>query len=148
MKKTLLLSFCVAANLSAVANNPSPLVSPQMKKSQSSQNKMIQKAIMNQAIKKNAQKQGGSQGMMNTSSDVMIVEPTKVASDWKQAFMMLKQRSVPNLTFALADGSKISNIDNIDSLPGGYLIMITLRSLHGISYKIIKTSEIMSLSSQ
>jgi hypothetical protein len=84
----------------------------------------------------------------STSSDVMIVDPKEVSKDWKLAFMMLQNKGLANLVFHLEDGSEISQIDSIEALPGGYLMLLTTKSLHGLQYKIVKTSEISSLTAK
>ena len=80
-------------------------------------------------------------------SDVMIVDPKEVAKDWTNAYSMLKNKQTGNIVFTLRGGEKIESIVEIQPLPGGYLMFLTLKTLHGMQYRIIKTSEISSLSS-
>lgn len=132
--------------LSSYTQGPSPLVSRQMQDTTKKENSLIQKAVMEKEVKSAATHQNK---MQNTaSSDIMIVDPKEVAKDWKSAFTMLKSKQTGNLVFNLATGENISRIVNIDAMPGGYLMLFTLKNLHGLQYKIIKTSEIVSLTAE
>ena len=92
--------------------------------------------------------QAATASTTSTSSDIMIVDPKEVSKDWKLAFSMLQNKGVGNLVFRLEDGEEISQIDSIDALPGGYLMLLTIKSLHGMQYKIVKTREISSLTTK
>jgi hypothetical protein len=135
--------------LFSAAGPPSPLVSAGMKQISKNENKTISKAVMNSAMADAATQSKPSAGTKGGStSDIMIVDPKEVAKDWKQAFNMLKVKQTGSLTFHLANGEQISQIVDIDPLEGGYLMFFTLKNLHGLQYKIIKTSEIESLSTK
>lgn len=79
------------------------------------------------------------------TSDVIIVDPKVVAKDWVDAFHMLQQKRIPHLKFVLKDGAMIENVSEVESLPGGYLLLFTIRTVQGVRFHIIKTSEIVSL---
>lgn len=125
---------------------PSPLVSPGMKATNKKQNDIINTAVMKQEMSMASDPKGGS--TMSGTSDIMIVDPKQVSSDWKEAFTMLKRRQTGTITFHLASGEKIIGIQDLNAVSGGYLMFFTLKNLHGMQYKIIKTSEIVSLSTE
>jgi hypothetical protein len=108
----------------------------------------VEKSAMSAVAQRQATEapQGGSTDPF-PPSDVMIVDPKEVAKDWTLAYTMLKNKQTGNIVFTLRGGETIESIVEIQSLPGGYLMFLTLKTLHGMQYRIIKTSEISSLSS-
>jgi hypothetical protein len=78
----------------------------------------------------------------------MIIDAKEMAKDWKNAFAMLRNKQTGAIIFTLSTDEVIKDIADIDPLPGGYLMLFTLKTLHGMQYKIIKTSEIKSLETQ
>ncbi len=83
-----------------------------------------------------------------SSSDVMIIDPKIVASDWSAAFNSLKSKKLPDIIFSLRDNSTISDVYDVEPLPGGYLMLFTLRTPAGSKYKIVKTSDICQINSR
>lgn len=83
--------------------------------------------------------------MPHGSSDVMIVDPNVMATDWVNAFDALNKKRLNGITFVLKDQTSISNVSSLEAMPGGYLILFTQSTVQGIKYRIIKTSEISSL---
>lgn len=124
--------------------NSGPLVSPGMQQSVKEENSTINNAIMQKATAQVAAKQTSS---TSPSTDVMIVDPKEVAKDWTNAFIMLKNKQTGTIAFYLTGGEKIENIVDVSPLPGGYLMFFTLKNIHGLQYRVIKTSEISSISS-
>lgn len=124
--------------------NMGPLISPGMQQTAKSENSTISKAVMK---KETAQVAANHARGGSSSPDVMIVDPKEVAKDWTSAFTMLKNKQTGNIVFHLSGGEMIHSIVDVQSLPGGYLMFFTLKNLHGLQYKIIKTSEISSISS-
>ncbi|MCH9621204.1 MAG: hypothetical protein S4CHLAM20_06210 [Chlamydiia bacterium] len=135
--------------LSSVQMQPSPVVPHQTKASKKNDNTLIGQTLMStelqQASAHHAQVKSPN---MPSSNDIMIVDPKEMAKDWKQAFTTLKSKQNQGLLFKLANGEKVKDISNIDTLPGGYLMIFTVKNLHGLQYKIIKTSEILSLETE
>jgi len=133
--------------LSSAGGAPSPLVSPAMKATSAQENAIISGAVMNQEMN---QVSGGSGGRSSGSSphDIMIIDAKEMAKDWKNAFAMLRNKQTGAIIFTLSTDEVIKDIADIDPLPGGYLMLFTLKTLHGMQYKIIKTSEIKSLETQ
>lgn len=147
-KRKLIMPLLVLL-LASVDEMPSPLVSQGMKQISKKENKTISKAVMNSAMAQAAAQSKGAPTVKGAStSDIMIVDPKEVAKDWKQAFNMLKVKQTGTLSFHLANGEEIRQIVDIDPLEGGYLMFFTIKNLHGLQYKIIKTSEIESISTK
>lgn len=82
------------------------------------------------------------------TSDIMIVDPKIVSQDWKDAFNSLKSKKIADIIFLLHDNSEISNVSDVEVLSGGYLMLFSLKTVQGIKYKIVKTSDIASISSK
>ncbi len=79
------------------------------------------------------------------SSDIMIVDPNVVAKDWVNAFEALNIRGLSSIKFVLRDQSIISDVSSLDAMPGGYLMLFTLKTVQGTKYRVVKTSDISSL---
>ena len=124
--------------------NTGPLISPGMQQTADAENTTINNALMQKA---SAQVATSRSNDSCPPSDVMIVNPKEVAKDWTNAFSMLKTKQTGSIVFYLSGGEKIENIVEVQALPGGYLMFFTLKNLHGLQYRIIKTSEISSISS-
>lgn len=84
----------------------------------------------------------------NGTSDIMIVDPKVVAKDWADAFHSLNSRKLNDIIFVLRDNSQIANVSDVEVLSGGYLMLFSLRTLQGPKYRIVKTSDITSISSR
>ncbi len=84
----------------------------------------------------------------NGANDIMIIDPKIVSSDWTLAFNSLKAKKLPDIIFSLKDNIQISDVFDVEPLPGGYLMLFSLRTPSGTKYKIIKTSDICSISSR
>jgi|GEM_PF-3072807 len=130
--------------LSSAGETPSPLVSPAMKATSAQENAVITNAVMKQEM---TQVSGTSNGRSpaSFSNDIMLIDAKEMAKDWKSAFVMLKSKQSGPIMFTLTTGEVVKDIADIDALPGGYLMLFTLKTLHGMQYKIIKTSEIKLL---
>jgi hypothetical protein len=82
------------------------------------------------------------------TSDVMIVDPKVVSQDWVDAFNALSQKKVNKIVFLIKDSMPLADVVDISSMPGGYLMLFTLKTVRGPKYKIVKTSDIASLMSE
>ena len=82
------------------------------------------------------------------TSDVMIVDPKIVSKDWQDAFQSLKSKKLSDIIFVLRDHSNISDVTDVEALPGGYLMLFSLKTVQGQKYKIVKTSDISSITSK
>ena len=133
----------------SIGESPSPLVSPAMRQTQRAENKTISKAVMQSEVQRAAAQQATkTKGAMESASDIMIVDPKEMAKDWAKAFTMLKSKQTGNILFHLANGKMVEDIVSIEPLEGGYLMFFTVKNLHGLHYQVIKTSEIVSLSTK
>ncbi len=124
----------------------SGIYSPQQKRNFANENKTVNQAVTRD-ISQEALTNNQKAALPSASSDIMIIDPVKMASDWVQAFQTLsdKQVSTSTIFFKLKDHTKIANISDISTLPEGYLLLFTIKTLQGNIYKIIKTSEIDSI---
>ncbi len=84
----------------------------------------------------------------NHPSDIMIVDPKVVSQDWQNAFNSLKARKLNNIIFILRDNSQITEVSDVEVLPGGYLMLFSLKTVLGEKYRIVKTSDISSITSK
>ena len=84
----------------------------------------------------------------NGASDIMIIDPKVVSNDWTLAFNALKAKKLPDIIFSLKDNIQITDVFDVEALPGGYLMLFSLRTTSGTKYKIVKTSDICSISSR
>lgn len=115
------------------------------------QKKTINTAV-NQEIAKDEQDATRASAIAGTASsgsgiaDVMIVDPKIMAKDWIDAFTALQGKHIPTITFYLKSGAPITNISNVESMEGGYLLLFTTKTVQGPRYRIVKTSEITTLS--
>lgn len=82
------------------------------------------------------------------TADVMIVDPKIMAKDWIDAFTALQSKHIANVTFYVKNGAPITNISNVEAMEGGYLLLFTTKTVQGPRYKIVKTSEITTLSAE
>ncbi len=130
--------------LSSAGGAPSPLASPAMKARGDQENAMISQSMMKQEMNRGS----GGGGAQSAPNDIMIIDAKEMAKDWKSAFTMLRNKQPGTIIFTLATGEVVKDIADIDDLPGGYLMLFTLKTLHGMQYKIIKTAEIVSLETQ
>ncbi len=82
------------------------------------------------------------------TSDVMIVDPKVVSKDWHDAFVSLKSKKLSDIIFILRDNSQIPDVSDVEVLPGGYLMLFSLKTIQGLKYRIVKTSDISSITSK
>lgn len=146
MKKIFVL-LLPSLTLIAQENNDNLLASDQEKQLMKKEQQTISKGVSQQIDASMDRVAASSAASSGDSSDIMVVDPKTVASDWKAAFASLKEKRVPNPTFILKDKTKISGVSDIEALPGGYLMLFTISSVQGTRYQIVKTSDIVSLSS-
>ncbi len=131
------------------------ILSDQSKNMFAKENKTASQAVTNAITKEqlaNLQKKDlaeqarqAAPAASNGSSDIMIVDPNVVAKDWTDAFNALGDLKQSNLTFVLRDQSTITNVNRVEAMPGGYLMLFTLKTVQGIKYRIVKTGDIISL---
>ena len=77
-------------------------------------------------------------------SDVMVIDPRLMAKDWIDAFQLLRSKNV-SPAFLLKDHSLISQVISIEPLSGGYLLVFSLKTTQGVRYRVVRTSDIISL---
>ena len=129
--------------LPLAAQDEGPLYSDQTKKSFAQELKTTSSGAMETTTK-----QAVSQMANDSTKSVMIIDPKMISQDWIDAFRLLSGKRITEIVFTLGDQSTISNVTDIDSLPGGYLMLFTLKTVQGPRYQIIKTSDITTLSTR
>ena len=142
----LLFSTLLFGALFADSNGPlySPTMANTFKQEQATTSAAVSKDISNQLAANTPP--GGTSGA--GTSDVMIVDPKVVSQDWFEAFQSLKTKKLSDIIFILRDNSLISDVSDVEVLPGGYLMLFSLKTVQGIKYKIVKTSDISSITSK
>ncbi len=156
MKESVFTFAFVAASLFAQNEDDKMILSDQGKKMFAKENKLVSQAVNNDITKdemadlqkKDTAKQAQEAAATvpdRGSSDIMIVDPNVVAKDWTDAFKALSDLKQTNLIFVLRDQSMITNIATVEAMPGGYLMLFTLKTVQGIKYRIVKTGDIVSL---
>lgn len=129
------------------ADDKGPLYSDNMansfKQEQETATSAVSKDISNQ-IAANISPESSTRG----TSDIMIVDPKVVSQDWKDAFNSLKSKKIADIIFNLHDNTQISNVSDVEVLSGGYLMLFSLKTVQGVKYKIVKTSDIASIASK
>ncbi|MBS0621035.1 MAG: hypothetical protein JSS61_06215 [Verrucomicrobia bacterium] len=79
----------------------------------------------------------------------MLITPQSRAADYLQAFEILrKEKTAGKVFFELRDGSMISNVIEISTLPNSTLLLCRYNSNQGIKFQVIKIEEIATLSYQ
>ena len=127
----------------------SPLLSPESKKIFKKEQSTISKEVVKDELKKTIDKtKKAAVEAAGASSDIMIVDPKIVSQDWTEAFNSFNAKKLPNISFMLKDNSTIANVINLEPMPGGYLILFTIKTIHGIKYQIVKTSDIRTLTTK
>ena len=147
MKKLLLFFLSISF---LYAQEEKLILSDQAKEMFAKENKTANDAVYKEEIaslqKKDQQAtQAASAAAQRGSSDIMIVDPNVVAKDWTDAFKALSELKQNNLTFTLRDQSTITSVSGVEAMPGGYLLLFTLKTVQGIKYRIVKTGDIISL---
>ena len=80
------------------------------------------------------------------ANDIMIINPDNRAKDFKAAFDILQQEvQGSKIVFTLTDKSTISDIMEIQVLPGGTMLSFMLNTTKGIKYKIVPIEQIKSI---
>ena len=80
-------------------------------------------------------------------SEIMVISPELRAQDIQAAIQFLRQHiptSKPNIK--LTDGSLITNIMDVDVMPGGTILIFKITSLKGLQYKVVNIEKVQSLS--
>lgn len=145
--------FFIPFFLSAADRDPDEnlILSDQSKKFFSKEQKTAQKGVEQQIAQQQSremqkkQQQEGAASSQRTSSDVMIVDPKVVAKDWVNAFHALNQRRLRGIVFLLRNQSTLTDVAEIEAMPGGYLMLFTRKTVQGVKYQIVKTGDIISL---
>jgi len=79
-------------------------------------------------------------------SEVMIINPESRAKDIQSAFKYLKQMSpATKIGVKLTNGSIITDILNMDVMPGGTMIIFRINTMKGEKYRVVKIEKIDTL---
>jgi hypothetical protein len=118
-----------------------------MKKEQNTVQQGVSQEIQTQMMQ-GMQKKAAALPSSSGTSDVMIVDPKVVSQDWVDAFNALNYKKASRIVFLLRDSAPLSDVVDIEAMPGGYLMLFTVKTVKGPKYKIVKTSDIASLMSE
>lgn len=143
MRMSFLIALFFGVHLMS-AEDTHLLLSEGSKQMISKEAKTAEKGAMDAITKQTMQKAISSPG----TRDVMIVDPQLVSKDWVDAFRALNTKRISEIVFLLYDQSSITNVMDIEAMPGGYLMLFTVKTVQGPKYQIIKTSDIATLISK
>jgi hypothetical protein len=80
------------------------------------------------------------------SSDVMIIEPSVRAQDFKEAFTYLTEYKAGSpLYFELQDKEKLYNVLDLSLMKGGTIVIFKINTTQGLKYRVVKTEDIVSM---
>ncbi len=139
MKTLYLFSFCLlTASLFSEENLlPTKQTYPVNKEFQQMENKAFRKEVTSQQTTTAASK---------GSTEVMIIEPSTRAGDFKEAYQYLRaQKSGSRVTFRLADGKSLSNVIDLDIMKGGSLVIFKMSTTSGLQFKVVRIEDITSI---
>ena len=81
-----------------------------------------------------------------TSPEVMIIDPSVRAQDFKEAFTYLMQyKAGAPLFFELQDKEKLYNVLELFLMKGGTLVIFKINTTQGLKYRVVKTEDIVSI---
>lgn len=74
----------------------------------------------------------------------MIIPPAARASDFVQAFDMLrKEKTAGKVYFQLSDGTAIANVIDMTLMPNSTLFLFRFNSSQGIRFQVVKVEDIL-----
>lgn len=80
------------------------------------------------------------------SPEVMIIDPSIRAQDFKEAFTYLMQYKAGSpIFFELQDKEKLYNVLDISLMKGGSLMIFKINTTQGMKYRVIKVEDIFSI---
>jgi hypothetical protein len=92
------------------------------------------------------QTQQAASSFKSAGSEVMIVEPSVRAQDFKEAFHYLSEYKAGSpLFFELQDKEKLYNVLDLSLMKGGTLVIFKINTTQGLKYRVVKTEDIVSL---
>lgn len=87
--------------------------------------------------------------MMQPSKSIMIIDPKQRAMDYQKAWERLKQeKSTAKVFFELSDGSKLSNIIDMQLMPDNTLVIFRFSTPQGIRYQVVEIEDIVGITHQ
>lgn len=98
-----------------------------------------------------AQKQLTQQAAMAprvSSPEVMIIDPSVRAQDFKEAFSYLMQyKAGAPIFFELQDKEKLYNVLDISLMKGGTVMIFRINTTQGLKYRVVKIEDVASIGS-
>ena len=84
---------------------------------------------------------------MTEGKSILVIEPKSRASDYIQAFDMLR-RDKPTLKIAIhiSGGAMLENVTEVSTVKNGTLLMIKYASSSGTKYQVVPIEEIAEMS--
>jgi hypothetical protein len=78
--------------------------------------------------------------------EVMVIDPSIRAQDFKEAFTYLMQYKAGSpIFFELQDKEKLYNVLDISLMKGGSLMIFKINTTQGMKYRVIKVEDIFSI---
>jgi len=141
--------FVTTLPLFAISDAEQGILSEGAKKTFGLETKTVEKGVMQETAEMTAEKMKKSAASSSSgASDIMIVDPKIMSQDWVKAFKALQGKNLTNISFILSGHPPIVNVSSIEPLPGGYLMLFTVKTIQGYKYEIVKTSSITSIEMQ
>ena len=101
------------------------------------------------AEQKQVMQQGGKQAVSSQkmpSPEVMIIDPSIRAQDFKEAFNYLSEyKAGAPLFFELQDKEKLYNVLDFSLMKGGTLVIFKLNTIQGLRYRVVKIEDLISI---
>jgi hypothetical protein len=144
MRISLFFYSILALPLFGASQSSDAIYSPGSKKMFADETNAVEQGVTKQERAEEA-KQLGAAHAIGATSDIVIVDAKAISDDWVKAFQMLTAKKIPGISFILSDSTSITEISNIEVLPGGYLMLFTRKTPQGYKYQIVKTSTITSI---
>jgi hypothetical protein len=83
----------------------------------------------------------------SNQKDVILIEPSKRAQDFMQAYEILKKGKSPqSIFFHISNGSVISNVLEMTSMNNGTLLLFKITTNTGAKFELIPIENLLSIS--
>lgn len=80
------------------------------------------------------------------SPEVMMIDPSIRAQDFKEAFTYLSQyKGGAPLFFELQDQEKLYNVLDLSLMKGGTLVIFKINTTQGLKYRVVKIEDVRSI---
>lgn len=92
------------------------------------------------------QSQQAAMSQKLSSPEVMIIDPSIRAQDFKEAFTYLMQYKAGSpLFFELQDKEKLYNVLDVSLMKGGSIMIFKMNTTQGLKYRVVKIEDVVSI---